>query len=566
MKTATAPTPSLAEGAAWYLLGALLFLGFGFTEMAGADLWWHLAGGREILDQGTLWLRDTWSYSAAGERWRNHEWLADLVYYGWYSLFGLKALLYWKLLVVVLCYGLLQSLLYRLCGSHAAALLLTVMALAVGAPFIDIRPHLYSLLAFVLLLHLGVRRAPFWQFALLFLVWVNLHGGFMLGLLVLPFLLFPFNAPSWDAVWKVAKWELGCVAVCVLNPDGVKVVIYPLTYALQAESPFRSIAEWLPPWTPGGIQSPLFFWVLPLLPLSLLCWLLPVVRRSTTFPWWSLGVALLTLAMALTSRRFIPLFGIALAVFMAPACGALLGLLRGYWRWGLWLAALVLGLYRLAPYPLQAAPAFHYLTAEYSFPHFMVEVMQRSGIRGKVFAYYNWGGYLHLRTDGAVSVYIDGRANTLYDDQTYLNYVSVLRGDPGWMDIVEQSGADYFLWPSDRGNARHKIRDLVQQRRWQPVFRTGSAILLARPGVALPRTLDLGPATEWSRLSEGWRQFLLGNYTAAVGIAEGVLEDAPYLWGACNLLTASHRQLGDEAAAAQALADCLSQFPSRYLR
>ncbi|GAB3291603.1 hypothetical protein [Parahaliea aestuarii] len=554
------------QSACWYLVGALLFLGFGFTEMAGSDLWWHLAGGREILEQGTLWLRDTWSYSAAGERWRNHEWLSDLVFYGWYQLFGLHSLVYWKWLLVIACFGLLQALLVRLSGAQPAALLLSVLALAVAAPFIDMRPHLYSLLAFVVLLHLGVRRAPFWQFALLFLLWVNLHGGFMLGLLVLPFLLFPFRQSSWAAVWRVALWELGCIAVCMLNPDGAKVVIYPLTYALQAESPFRQIAEWLPPWMPGGIQSPLFFWCLPLLPLALLGYCLPLLRRQVHLPWWSLGVALLTLAMALTSRRFIPLFAIALAVFAAPLLGVLLGRLRAGLQWTLLGALLLVALLRLAPYPLQAAPAFHYLTAEYSYPHLTVDVLQRNRVQGRVFAYYNWGGFLHWRSDGALSVYIDGRANTLYGDAVYLNYVSVLRGDPGWIDIVEQSGAEYFLWPARLAGGAHKAKELLASGRWKRVYSSSSAILLARQEVPVQLSVGVPADSPWWQLSEGWRFLLQGDADRAQRNARAVLEKYSYHQGACNLLGATLREVGDEAGAARNLADCRAQFPSVFLR
>ncbi|WP_157976767.1 hypothetical protein [Parahaliea mediterranea] len=571
----TEPThPNMQTGcwqnACWYLVGALLFLSFGFTEMAGSDLWWHLAGGREILEQGTLWLRDTWSYSAAGERWRNHEWLADLVFYGWYQLFGLHSLVYWKWGVIIACFGLLQALLMRIGQSPPAALLLSALALAIAAPFIDMRPHLYSLLAFVLLLYLGVRRAPFWQFALLFLVWVNLHGGFMLGLLVLPLLLFPFRQPSWAAVWRVALWELGCIAVCLINPDGAKVVIYPLTYALQAASPFRQIAEWLPPWQPGGIQSPLFFWALPLLPLALLAYALPAVRRQVALPWWSLGVALLTLAMALTSRRFIPLFAIAQAVFAAPVLGALLGALqvrlKGWLHWPVLVALLLVALLRLAPYPLQAAPAFHYLTAEYSYPHLTVDVMLRNQMQGKVFAYYNWGGFLHWRSDGALAVYIDGRANTLYGDDTYINYVRVLRGEPGWKTIIEQSGAEYFLWPSGHANGPQMMKELLASGRWKLVFRSSAAILLARQEVPVQLSVGVPADSLWWLQSEGWRLLLQGDPAAAQRNARAVLERSPYQQGACNLMSAALRAAGDEAGAVRNLADCRTWFPSIFLR
>ena len=84
----------------WLTAGALLFLSFGNTEMAGSDLWWHLAAGRELAETGTPWMVDRWSFTAAGGEWHNHEWLAGLIFYAWANTFGLVSLVYWKWLVI----------------------------------------------------------------------------------------------------------------------------------------------------------------------------------------------------------------------------------------------------------------------------------------------------------------------------------------------------------------------------------------------------------------------------------------------------------------------------------
>ena len=46
--------------------GGLLFLSYGYTEMAGSDLWLHLAAGREIYEVGSPWLENRWSFPAGG--------------------------------------------------------------------------------------------------------------------------------------------------------------------------------------------------------------------------------------------------------------------------------------------------------------------------------------------------------------------------------------------------------------------------------------------------------------------------------------------------------------------
>ncbi len=54
--------------------------------VAGSDLWWHLASGRDIWSQGAIPRLDPYSFTAAGAAWMNHEWLWDVVYWGFYRI------------------------------------------------------------------------------------------------------------------------------------------------------------------------------------------------------------------------------------------------------------------------------------------------------------------------------------------------------------------------------------------------------------------------------------------------------------------------------------------------
>src|SRR2546422_3908095 len=56
------------------------------------DLWWHLANGRLIITTGMIPHVDLYSFSAAGQPWVMHEWLADLMMYLLYQLGGLPLL------------------------------------------------------------------------------------------------------------------------------------------------------------------------------------------------------------------------------------------------------------------------------------------------------------------------------------------------------------------------------------------------------------------------------------------------------------------------------------------
>ncbi len=62
-------------------------------NFADPDLWIHMLTGQTILRTGHIPRFDTYSYSAAGMPWHNHEWLSQLAMafcYAHLGVFGLK--------------------------------------------------------------------------------------------------------------------------------------------------------------------------------------------------------------------------------------------------------------------------------------------------------------------------------------------------------------------------------------------------------------------------------------------------------------------------------------------
>ncbi len=554
--------------ALWFVAGAVLFLSFGYTEMQGSDLWWHLAAGREIIQTKTLWLVDDWSFSSAGNVWRNHEWLSDIIFYSWASIFGVTSLVYWKWLLVILTFLGLQRVLHRASGSLAASFVCAGFAIAIAAPFIDVRPHLYSLLNFsILLLLLYGKRAATWPLALLFVVWVNLHGGFFFGIMALGILLFPWRDINPATVKSALGVGMFCVLACMLNPSGIKSFLYPLTYAFDSSSPFRSLGEWLSPFKPGGIQSPLFFWAIPAALLSALAYLIPQIRRSIAIPWEGLLLCGLTLAMALTSRRFVPLFGMSFALVLAPLLGlALRRLGEEKYSAGLALVALVFALLRQQPFPLAAGPAYHYLTAEYSYPVDTLDFMRVNNIEGNVYALYNWGGYIHWRTDGDLKVFIDGRADTIYGARTYLDYVDVLATRPGWLEKVKGSGAQYFLWPTRGYGGSTKAQQLLESGGWNLIYQDSVSYLLVTDAAINSRNFRLGPDSPYRELGVAQVSLFKGDRSLAIERASKAHREIPYHKAACNILYDAYTAEGDRDAAEEISRECRAYFPSNQLR
>src|SRR6185437_667265 len=135
----------------------------------------------------------------------------------------------------------------------------------------SIRPLLiaYALLVIELaLIQLGRTRSPKWFFwlPLLFVVWINTHASFILGLIVACVYFFAsffsfqagsLRAPAWDRHCRrmLAFALLLSAAALFLNPAGYKQIYYPIDNMLNMPLMLASVSEWSPlkPGSPAWI-------------------------------------------------------------------------------------------------------------------------------------------------------------------------------------------------------------------------------------------------------------------------------------------------------------------------
>jgi hypothetical protein len=463
--------------------------------------------------------------------------------------------------VLVAAFLLLFRLLWRLTAEPLAAYAAALLAIAVGAPFFDLRPQLYTVLAYVVLLALVLLNAPRWTVPLLFTVWANLHGGFVFGLVALAVVLAT-EIDGARSAWKAAAVCLVAAAACLANPSGPDAFKPTLEYALDAGSPFRTIEEWQSPFVPGGIRSWLYLPSIAVFVGAVLAGFAWKLYRDSRL--WTAGVALggATLAMSLQHRRIVPLFAISASLAVAPVLARAIATLPAVVRsTGRSVAApavvLALGVVWLAPYPLRSAHAFHYLTGEFAFPVEALRFVEVNRIRGDVFALYNWGGYIHLRTAGALRVFIDGRADRVFAPETYRAYVSVMARAPGWRDIVERSGAQYVLWP-DRLSGH--TTELVKSGRWRVLYYDDTAVLLIGASVPMPST-ESTPDSAYRQVALGTYAYESGALDAAETHFARALEMLPYLAPACDAMARVQASRGELARARETARRCVALFP-----
>src|SRR5262249_16447922 len=302
--------------------------------------------------------------------------------------------------------------------------------------------------------------------------------------------------------------------------------------------PIHQVAEWLPPFEPGGLRSWLYpYGIGAFFAATLLVMTDSELRRSPD-AWVGAAIGAMVLAMSLRTPPFLPLFAIGLTLVLALALALALSRLGAFVRRGIppivpALGALLVAGVWLAPYPKNST-AFQYLTAEYEFPVETLNFVNANRLSGNVFAYYRWGGYVDLCTQGRLKVFIDGRAETVYADQTYLEYLTVLDRKPGWIDVIESSGADFVLWP--RWQEKDVVTGLVHTGRWRPLYRDSVSQLLVRTTTTLPDPLVVSPESAYRQLSLGVTALLQEQLEGARRHLERALQIDPDLQQACTTL------------------------------
>jgi hypothetical protein len=285
---------------------------------AQSDTYWHLRAGADLFRTHHVPFVETYSYTAAGRFWPNHEWLWQALSYALYRAGGMPLLTGVAALVVTAAFALA----YRLTvGAPTTRFLLMVLGVPLAACVWALRPQIVSLALVAALVTLLARERWRWV-PPLFVVWANLHGAVVLGLAVL-------GATAVAAAWRARSGDARdrrraralapllpvCAAATLLTPLG------PRLWTFIVESMSRShetlIVEWMPAYPTGPVE--IGFWVLALAFVVLLA------RRWRRLASWEdialVAAALVVLPLAARAVRNIPPF----LLLVIPASSRLLG-------------------------------------------------------------------------------------------------------------------------------------------------------------------------------------------------------------------------------------------------
>jgi hypothetical protein len=181
--------PSLYVVAVFAVLAAVFIIAL--APRADTDFWWHLKVGGYIAAHHVVPSRDYLSYTFLGRPWTDHEWLSEVTLYGVYTAGGMWALLFLFAAIITATWAMVYLRMLRMRTNRVLALFILVAAFFASTASWGVRIQMVSLLFVAVFMFLldrfretGNRRLLV-AFPTLMVLWTNVHGGFVLGLVVM---------------------------------------------------------------------------------------------------------------------------------------------------------------------------------------------------------------------------------------------------------------------------------------------------------------------------------------------------------------------------------------------
>jgi hypothetical protein len=480
-----------------------------------AGIGWHIRNGQHMLRTHSITRMDPFSCTMSGRPWFAWEWLYDILIAATCDWAGLNGVLFFTALVIAATFAWALRLVLR--GGAVLPVAVVLLVLSVGASSIHFlaRPHVVSWLFTVIWLQVlesweiragrEAGRRLLWL-PVLMLFWVNLHGGFLLGMALLGLYLIASlirysSSPAGQKQAARQRWQqLAAVTLLsslasLINPYGYKLHAHIYHY-LSDRWLLNHIDEFHSPDFHGGAQQ--------CFAALLLIAIVGMAIAPKKPPLSHLLVTIFAAYTGLYASRNLPLSALLLTWTVAPLLSqavaqartnpdlspglrafflrchsftSRMGKLDSGLRGHLWpLAAAIMVLVGcLQPGWLGSHRWIEAHFDRQRLPVEAAEVIAQRGIGEPIFAPDSWGGYLIYRLYPQTQVFVDDR-HDLYGAQFMKDYLKVLRVASGWNEELNEKRVNWVLLP-----AGCALANMLKETTWWRVsYEDSTAILFHR--------------------------------------------------------------------------------------
>jgi hypothetical protein len=500
--------PSIADVFFLVLLGILAFSPMSKGLLGDADTGWHIRNGEFILATKSVPRSDYFSYTKAGQPWYAWEWLYDAIIAAIHHFTGLNGVVLITAVIIAATFALLFRFVLRRTGNFAIAVSLTLLASAAAQIHMLARPHIVSWLFIVLWVDLlyraeeGKRSSLLWLPPLM-LLWVNIHGGFILGLMLLGvfgcssiwnYLINP-STENRKWIFQLSIVFCSCFAITFLTPYGYKLHVHVYQY-LSNTFLMNSINEFMSP----NFHAPGYGYFEAFILVSVVGLVLAHKQVTPT----DLLVLLFSLHAGLYAARNIPISGILISVAIGPLLAAAIAPRSDRPANLAWLnsvldavhdisrnmagmekqfrghALVIVALAASAAIALNGGRLLStsVISAQFdekTFPVKATEFIAQKGIHDHMFSQDVWSGYLIYKLYPKTKLYFDDR-HDFYGEAFVREYLEAVNGTWHWREPLSKYGINWVLIAVDSP----LCTVLKESKDWHVEYDDGFAVIFAR--------------------------------------------------------------------------------------
>jgi hypothetical protein len=457
------------------------------------DLPRHLLTGKLILQNRHVPTVDIFSFRAEGYPSIPHEWLSQVIFAGIYQWLGLNGIVLITALIIMLVWAIVFHMSIVKSGSLFSSLLLT--ALAAGASQIHVlpRPHIftYPLTAIWIIALERIDKDPkkgWWALPILMLVWVNLHGMFILGIILwgiyLVGSLLDHPSKAWFSSTKTKSMMLAgsfSLMATFLSPSGFH--IWGAIVSLGSNS---YITSKIPEYQSANFHLPETWLFILLLLLTIIGF-----ARANKIRWTPILLIIAFTFLALYTGRMIPLFAIVITPMTAETLAKWIREEFPRSRFSIledritqtnsstngriWIILVVIGTAILLQSGNTINPDGKRNTFDENFfPVNAVNWLEYHPQSGRMFNEFDWGGYILLRLWPDQQIFMDGHTH-IYGEQLTREYEQVVTLDDGWESIFNKYQIEWAIVRT--GSPLIKA---LENNHWAVLYRDNTAIILRK--------------------------------------------------------------------------------------
>lgn len=474
--------PSLGNIVFVSVLFVLIFR-FGQGLLGDGDTGYHIKTGEVILRTWNVPRHDIYSFHTPPLPWIAHEWLSETIMAAVFMLCGLTGVVIFFAFLLAITHWLLYRTLRARSDDVLLCLAITLLATATSSTHWLARPHIFSLLltliwCFALDAFQHNKARTLIYLPIIMPLWVNLHGGYFIGLVVMTvyvagnsLLSLSGSSDQKREYRRKAKALflalLVSVAACLANPRGFDILLFPVRLAAD-----RFIMDRV-----TEFMSPDFHGVLPFKYMLLATLGLLALSRRTLNLIEVMLLALMTY-MALYSARHVSLFAVVAAPLMLKVGESVVRELPEriqsiYWERNRNLNAIDRklngcfwpSLASVIVIALALAGSVQFQFDEKHFPVKASQFLKREQISGNMFNNDEFGDYMVFSLWPSYRVFMDGRSD-MYGEKFGADYLKVAHVQPGWKEILEKHSIRWVIF-----DTRSSLTAALQEQTdWQAIY------------------------------------------------------------------------------------------------